>query len=125
MIERRTPLKRGTSELKRTPLRRVSAKRRAQLAEERKLKERLLEENPRCVAEDLVLEVECRGPLDKHELVRRSHWRAGAVVMENCVLVCRTHHDWIGSHPAKAVALGLAKWSTDAPWWALRQLGGG
>lgn len=49
----------------------------------------------------------CAGPLDVHEVIPRSAWRKGYLVVENCKLVCRRHHDWIGENPDEAHTLGL------------------
>lgn len=46
--------------------------------------------------------------LDVHELIRRSAWRDGIYHPNNCITVCRAHHDWIGANPERATALGLS-----------------
>lgn len=48
MIQRRSPLRRGTASLKRTPIRRVSTKRAKQLREYATRRDRYLAENPIC-----------------------------------------------------------------------------
>lgn len=51
-------------------------------------------------------------PLDVHEVVRRSRWRAGYLDPSNCLAVCRAHHDWIGANDGRngeARRLGLSK----------------
>lgn len=39
--------------------------------------------------------VECGGPMDVHERIPRSKWAAGYLDVDNCLLVCRAHHDQI------------------------------
>lgn len=94
----------------RPPIRPVSAKRRR----EQKLRRAVVAEvrlrDGGCRARG-VLEHECSGPLDVHELVRRSQWRGGYLVADNAVTLCRTAHDYVTLHPHEAVELGLAKWS--------------
>jgi hypothetical protein len=50
---------------------------------------------------------DCAGVLDPHELIPRSVWRRGYLVVENVISVCRRHHDWIDDHPDDAELLGL------------------
>ena len=57
--------------------------------------------------------VTCAGPLDVHEIVPRSVWPDGELVDDNCVSVCRRHHEWIDEHPALAREVGLHKFSWD------------
>lgn len=47
--------------------------------------------------------------LDVHEVIPRGRWRAGYLVAENAVAVCRSHHHWITTHPEEATKLGLTK----------------
>lgn len=68
-----------------------------------------------CQAKDAVPEVHCSGPLDVHEIIPRSAWRAGYLVVDNCILVCREHHDWIGDHPDEAHGYGLHGYSWERP----------
>ena len=57
----------------------------------------------------------CGGPDDVHEIIPRSAWAKGYLVDENCILVCRRHHDWIGDNPAAAHELGLHGFSWERP----------
>lgn len=57
----------------------------------------------------------CGGPLDPHEIIPRSAWAAGYLDVDNVVMVCRRHHDWIGDHPAAAHDLGLHRFSWERP----------
>lgn len=88
--------------------------------DERPLRLRLVEvvlerDGHRCRAERSVPQVRCEGELDVHEIIPRSAWRDGYLVLWNCVSVCRKHHDWIGDHPTEAHRLGLHGWSWEAP----------
>lgn len=62
---------------------------------------------------------ECAGPLDVHEIIRRSQWPEGQYVPANCVAVCRRHHDVLTSPTAEerslAHALGLIGYSYERP----------
>lgn len=88
-------------------------------ASERELRERLCEVVRRrdrtCRAELLVPAVRCGGPLDIHEVIPRSAWRDGYLVLSNVRLVCRQHHDWVGANVAAAHRLGLHGFSWDRP----------
>jgi hypothetical protein len=68
-----------------------------------------------CRATRLVPSVACGGPLDVHEVIPRSAWKLGYLVMSNCLAVCRQHHDWIGDHPTDAHQLGLHGYSWERP----------
>lgn len=57
----------------------------------------------------------CGGPLDIHEIIPRSAWRAGYLVPDNCVLICRNHHDWVDHWPDAAHVLGLHGYSWERP----------
>lgn len=66
-----------------------------------------------CVGAQVWPEVRCavvrsdRAVLELHEVVKRSRWRAGATVPENCVLVCQAHHDATEAFPEEATRRGL------------------
>lgn len=60
----------------------------------------------------------CEGKLDVHERIPRSAWPAGDLVVENCLLVCRRHHEWIDAHPGEDEAphlLGFHGYSWERP----------
>lgn len=65
--------------------------------------------------------VPCKGTLDAHEIINRSQWARGYLDADNVILVCRSAHSWITSHPtgAHALALHLESWERD------RLIGGG
>lgn len=65
----------------------------------------------RCRADRLVPSVRCGGELDVHEVIPRSAWKAGYLVLWNCLTICRQHHDWIGAEPTEAHRLGLHGYS--------------
>lgn len=129
---RRTPLPRSTSEIKRTPLRRSgkpiparSQRREAIAGERREFVERILRRRQWCEAHAVLLELALvAGPLraesvDVHELVRRSQGSpivpSQGLADDDVLAVCRCCHDWITTHPADAVSLGLARWGMRAP----------
>jgi len=60
-----------------------------------------------CVAAALVPGVECWGPLDGHEIRRRSQDPDAWLNLDLIRTVCRAHHDHLHRHPAQAEALGL------------------
>lgn len=61
-------------------------------------------------AHDLV-GVKCGGRLEVHEIIPRSQWAAGYLVIENTVLLCHNFHAWVTDHPQGAHALGFRRWS--------------
>lgn len=98
----------------RKPLRRQSAKARSKNAARAKVRERTFDRaGGRCEARDLVPHVECWGPLDTDEKVRRSRRTDAALDVENTQLLCRAHHDWKETHRVEAATLGLCPF----PYW--------
>ena len=56
----------------------------------------------------------CFGPVNGHELLKRS--RGGSITdMENVVLLCNAHNEAVESHPLLAHEMGLARhaWERD------------
>jgi len=53
----------------------------------------------------------CGGPLDCHEIIPKSAWAGGWLVESNVILVCRSHHDFIGNWPEAAALAGLHAFS--------------
>jgi hypothetical protein len=121
-LQRRTPLKRGSSQLKRSPLKRTGAtlarsgpvnarsdKRKAQMAERSKLYDVVRAEQgnvcawPRCV----------RPWDDLHEVHTRA--RSGGNITDRSIIVglCRTHNGAAGDDPRAAECLGVV-----VPSWA-------
>lgn len=68
-----------------------------------------------CVARVSVPQIRCGGRLDPHEVIPRSAWPGGALVLENVVTICRRHHDWVGDHPELAHDVGLHGFSWERP----------
>lgn len=127
-MKRRTRLQRTASLSRRTPLppprrglaRRVglapmSTKRQGERQARRDAVETVAaRDGLRCFAQR-VLEHRCGGPLDAHEVIPRSAWPGGHLVPGNIRLVCRSAHEWIGTHPARAHDLGLHGYSYERP----------
>lgn len=61
----------------------------------------------RCRARTLVPHVACGGPLEVHEVVPRSAWREGELVLSNVIVICRAHHTWVGNEVHEAHRVGL------------------
>lgn len=108
--------------MKRAPLRRTgrlawrSKKREAEAAERRIVVEFVkARARYRCQANEAVPEVSCAGPLDVHEVIPRSAWRAGYLEPTNCVAICRAHHAWVDTHPDEAHGVGLHGFSWERP----------
>lgn len=107
--------------MKRSPLRRVSKKRQAQLPARRELIDRIHARDVVCQFPRYLLRAHlltdgfdpgpCRYPLDVHEIIPRSAWRDGWLHDTNCVLVCRAHHEWIDNYPDEAHEIGLHGYS--------------
>lgn len=100
------------------PLRHISEKRLARLAErERAVDEAFYRHHHRCVLATMVPEVPCRGKLDAHEIMPRSAWAEGIYDVDNIVPVCRAHHDWIDAHEPEAHAYGVHaySWEREGP----------
>lgn len=105
---KRTELRRGTSELKRTRIQPVSKKRQREAPTRRAVvAEAHSRDGYRCVAADVVPEVKCWGPLDGDEIVKRSARPGGHLDASNVQGLCRAHHDWKDTHPLDAARRGL------------------
>lgn len=109
-------MKRGKGLKRGKRLQPVSAKRQKQQRQEDDVKRQAIVRDRGCVAKTRVPEVACWGPLDKHELIKRSAWPKGALVLDNVVIVCRRHHEWIEEDFERAVERGLAQHS-----WEMRR----
>lgn len=96
-------------------LRPVSKKREAEEAARREVRQIVRSRDRACRAKGAVPDVHCNGPLDVHEVIPRSAWAKGYLVVDNCVLVCRAHHDWIDDNPDQAHELGLHGYSWEKP----------
>lgn len=100
--------------MKRSPIRKISAKRRKKNA----LRQFAMTETfgPReiwkCQLRGKYLA--CFGDINGHELLKRS--RGGSITdMSNVVLLCNAHNSWVEDYPELAYDLGLAKhsWETE------------
>lgn len=104
-LKRTTPL-RGSTRIK------PRSKKRATLyrTERAPLVARLLADNPLCQRCHAALAV------DVHEIKSRA--RGGSITdLANLALLCRTCHDWVGTHPAQAEAEGWSQpsWADTTP----------
>jgi hypothetical protein len=99
-------------------LRPKSKKRLDEEAERERVKRevRTRDGNECCVrARRLQTGVRCSGPKDVHEIIPRSAWKAGYLVPDNCIVICRAHHDWVDHNPDDAHDLGLHGYSWERP----------
>ena len=103
--------------MKRTPIRRVSKKRAATFSARRECVRIVLERDLGCrfwarmnalAPQDnrMVDAPVCCGPIDVHEPRHRSQG-ADPTDPDQCVAICRAHHDWAHTHPIQAKLLGL------------------
>lgn len=97
----RTSLKRGTKQLKRSRMRqhRESPEEKALRAEVLKRDGSRCQWPGGCTTGDMRIDV--------HHLAERSQRPDLKMSAENCKAICRTHHDWIPLHRAKALEMGL------------------
>ena len=90
--------------MKRSPIKRRSAKREAEMQERRVVLGQIVaERGPRCQFPA------CKSMADDgHEILSRA---AGGSITDpfNILLLCRPHHTWATDHPLQATRLGLAK----------------
>jgi hypothetical protein len=107
----RTPLRRGRKPIPQMSTRRISE--REQRAEV--IAAAFARDGYLCRARALVPEVVCAGPLDPHEVIPRSAWAAGYLVLDNVLSICRSHHAWIDAEPEKAHERGLHAYSWERP----------
>lgn len=115
---RKGPLKRGEVQLRRSELKRgkppapESPRRHAERPARTSVIEAVRERDGwRCRAEGLVPSVRCRGRLDTHEVIPRSAYPGAHLDERDCILVCRAHHEWIGTHKKAAARLALHGYS--------------
>ena len=120
-IQRKTPLRSGGN-LKRTPLKQQSSRRRKTSAVRSKMVREQLEERPWCEAGPIIYkhQVDTLGlalvrakartdqcsnrAVDIHEPLQRS-----ITDPENTIALCRRCHDWIHNHPKESIELKLLK----------------
>lgn len=100
--------------MKRTPIRRESEKRAGERREREQVAARARARDRGCVVERMVpdglpgpWDEPCGGPLDAHEVIPRSAWPGGHLVLDNVRTVCRQHHRWVDNYPDDAERVGL------------------
>jgi hypothetical protein len=97
--------------VKRSPIARMSVRRRSELAERRQVVADVIRRDGGCLMRESAPDDPsgaCRGPLDGHEVLPKG--RGGDWLdRDNVVTLCRLHHDWVHGNPAKAERLGLLK----------------
>jgi hypothetical protein len=106
---RRTPLKRGKSPLKRSPIRKVSKKHAKELRTYSTKRKAFLETHPHCAAGPVVASVkgapECQGLSNQiHHMERRGPKLNDETTW---LAVCPVCHHWIETHANLARDLGL------------------
>lgn len=127
--------------MKRSPMSPMSAKRRAQLPERAAVKQAAHERDAwRCQFWPFYDRVEHTMPLlgfireerkegrlpaapiacggiglEAHEIIPRSAWAAGWLVLDNIASLCPRHHQWVTEHPEAAHAIGLHGFSYERP----------
>lgn len=93
--------------MRRTPLRRVSKKRRRIMAQDAAFKRQLIDERgPFCEAR-MFVHHDCNAHqgLDLHHVLQRS--MGGTTTRTNTLLVCRNAHMWVHDHVRESTHLGL------------------
>ena len=95
--------------MRRSRLNPISKKRRSQLAERKQVREFVLARDNGCVGAQLVTWVSCAGPIDVHEVVRRSQDSTAWLNPDLCVSICRSHHDYCHANPGVAYQIGLLR----------------
>jgi hypothetical protein len=59
--------------------------------------------------------IKCAGPLDGHEVIPKSAWPGGWLVLDNVKMVCRRHHQEIDANPDHAHEFGFHGYSWERP----------
>lgn len=112
--------------MKRTTIVPISKKRRAALPERAKVRQVVLERDgyecqfwtkaPVDAMDWPNVPFACdRSQLDVHEIIPRSAWKDGWLVPENCVCLCRRHHEFVTDNPDLAHSIGLHGYSWERP----------
>ena len=57
----------------------------------------------------------CGGRLEVNEIIRRSQWAAGYLVLDNTITLCSDHHRFVTEWPDDAHVLGLQRKSYERP----------
>lgn len=107
-LRRSTPLQAKAGLGRRTKLQGVSQKRKAIEQPRRVLVDLVLSRDGFTCRARTLLPGRCGGPLDVHEVLSRA--RGGSILdPDNCLTLCRLHHDWVTTHPAEAEAGGWSR----------------
>jgi hypothetical protein len=129
VIERRTPLKRGMPPRRSTPDKireweRRSRRKPIPVMSKKRRSERLTraevvlaarQRDGGCVGRGLIPDHHCSGALAGHEVIPRSAWPGGHLVVGNVRTLCKAAHRWVHAHEREAHALGLHGYSWERP----------
>ena len=107
-LQRKTPL-RAKSPWRpvHTPLRRESAKRRAERVQRAAVVAEVLERDGGCVLRFNREAGACHGPVHVHETAQRSVVPGSHLRPDLCAALCAAHHDWAHRNIDQARVLGL------------------
>ena len=98
-------MKRGTTQLKRTPMRRRANSR----VVPSDVKAAVFRRDGGCVAPG-AFGITCGGPLDPHHVETKGMGGKKAPdTTDDLITLCRRHHDYVTTHPADALAAGLSR----------------
>lgn len=115
--QRKTPLKTNVDQVRRWQDRtrkaipQESAKRKAERPIRAEVRAQVIARDGGCRARGIA-PGRCEGrpgraPLEVHEVQGRGVRPGGHLDPENCLALCPGHHDWVTTHPAEALELGL------------------
>lgn len=106
-LTRRTPLTRG-GPLARTPLAKISPRKRRELRESRPVVQAVFDRDGACILRGhAAVAGPCFGGMTPHHLRKQSAERGGWS-LDNLVTLCAGHNDgWVEDHPPVARRLGL------------------
>ena len=114
---KRSPLKRGSSQLKRTPLARSAStlkrtrlnpqsdKQRQRVADRRDTSETVKQRDGHCRLRDMLVGHQCFGGFSPHHLLRQSQGHDDDE--DNIVWLCAAANSWVENEPLLAHKLGL------------------
>ncbi len=100
-------MKRGGLLRRKTRLKPVSAKRRAQADEYQKFRATVFMRHGWCQGPRKGLETPCGGPLDVHHIRPVGQYRGLRCDPDNGIVLCRAHHDHVHDYPVWARTIGL------------------
>lgn len=115
-LVRKTPMRRGSSQMKRTRLKPESDKRKAERPLRAEVRvETLRRAGHQCQARELVPEVACMGVPYTHEVAQRSVSPGSHLRVELTMAICGAHDDWLCRNIGQAHERGLLVHSWDVP----------